>query len=128
MMDSVSVMNGDILPVGAKNRLILCLVSYQCFYRLLLFTTGHIREMCLQSDSLVSSVFGGGRLFANRLALIDEDFASAGKLDGCGLLLLYIQQKQLWEEEQSVLTQAKVLEQSVVLHYVILYEPFNCTS
>lgn len=49
-------------------------------------------------------------LFANRSALIDESFASAGKLDGCGLLLLYIQQKQLWEEEQSVLTLAKVLD------------------
>lgn len=94
MMDSVSVMNGDILPVEAKNRLIFCLLSCHYFFRLLLFATGHMREMCLQSDSSVSSVFVW-RLFANRLALIDEIFASAGKLDGCGLLLLYIQQKQL---------------------------------
>lgn len=87
-------MNGDILVVGIKNRLVLCLLSGHFFYRPLLFTTGHMREMCPQSDSLLSSVFVR-EFFAKRLALINESFASTGKLDGCGFLLIYTQLKQL---------------------------------
>lgn len=68
------------------------------------------RQTCY---SLFSSVFVW-ELIANCLALIDESFASAGKLDGCGFLLLCTQQKQLWEEEPCV-NSSQTLRQSVVL-------------
>lgn len=41
------------VAIGIKNRLILRLLSCHFLYRLLLFTTGHMREMRLQLDSLV---------------------------------------------------------------------------
>lgn len=108
-------MNGDVLPVGIKNRFILSLTEPLLLKTTAVYCWPHEGNVSSVRHFAVFSVCVGALCQPFRGWLMRALPRPENRLD-VGFCLLYIQQQQLWEEEPSVSTPAKVFKQSVVLH------------
>lgn len=81
----------------------VCLLGCHPSQRLLLFTSGHMREICLQLGILLSSLFVW-LLFDRLFGVIDDNFfAPAGRLDGCGFFPLLCETKAAFKKRTETL-------------------------